>query len=159
MFNSPASLIASIGLLYLLLVSWPLAKTDILQRRLPNKYVLPAFVFVWLGQILAGLLFGTWLNVLIALITSMTVFGFALIVNRMKLLGMGDVKLMAAMALGLGWYSPLMPLVSLLATFLIAGFAALTLLVTKRISLGNSMPLGPYLIAGFVAAVTAGVWS
>jgi leader peptidase (prepilin peptidase) / N-methyltransferase len=159
MFNSPASLIASTGLLYLLLVSWPLAKTDILQRRLPNKYVLPAFPFVWLGQILAGLFYGTWPNLLLALITALTVFGLALVVNRMKLLGMGDVKLMAAMALCLGWYSPLMPLVCLLATFLIAGSVALAMLITRRISLGNSMPLGPYLIAGFFAAVTVGVWS
>jgi leader peptidase (prepilin peptidase)/N-methyltransferase len=159
MFNSPASLISSLGLLYLLLVSWPLAKTDILQRRLPNKYVLPAFAFVWLGQILAGLFYGAWLNLVFAFIAAVVVFVLALAVNRMKLLGMGDVKLMAAMALALGWYSPLMPLVSLLATFLIAGFVALTMLLTKRISLGNSMPLGPYLIAGFVAAVTVGVWS
>ena len=159
MFDSFESLIASIGLFYLLLVSWPLAKTDIAERRLPNKYVLPAFPITWLGQLVASLSFGGWVNFLWAQIVAVLVFGLALVVNQLSLLGMGDVKLMAAMALSLGWYSPIMPMFAMVATFLIAGVVALLLLVSKRISLGNSMPLGPYLIAGFASAIIAGVWS
>ena len=159
MFDSLESLLASIGLLYLLLVSWPLAKIDIAQRRLPNKYVLPAFPITWSGQLAASLSFGGWSNLLWAQIMAILVFGLALVVNQLSLLGMGDVKLMTAMALSLGWYSPLIPLLAMLATFLIAGAFALLLLLTKRISLGNSMPLGPYLIAGFATAIIVGVWS
>jgi leader peptidase (prepilin peptidase)/N-methyltransferase len=72
---------------------------------------------------------------------------------------MGDVKLMTAMALALGWYSPLLPIVSLGLSFLIAGVVALGLLVLKRIKLGGSMPLGPYLLVGFFGAITLAVWS
>jgi leader peptidase (prepilin peptidase)/N-methyltransferase len=72
---------------------------------------------------------------------------------------MGDVKLMSVMAIALGWYSPLLPIVALGLSFLIAGVVALALLLSKRIKLGGSMPLGPYLLAGFFGAITLVVWS
>ena len=94
-----------------------------------------------------------------AFLIALATFLIALAVNRMGLLGMGDVKLMAAMALGLGWYSVVLHLIWLLLTFLFAGAVALGLLVTKKIKLGGSMPLGPYLIAGFLGAISLGAWS
>ena len=86
-------------------------------------------------------------------------FALSLFVNRLGLMGMGDVKLMSAMALALGWYSPLLPALALLISFLIAGLAATALLAFGRIKLGGSMPLGPYLIAGFLGAVSVGALS
>jgi leader peptidase (prepilin peptidase) / N-methyltransferase len=79
--------------------------------------------------------------------------------NRLGLLGMGDVKLMAAMSLTLGWYSVTLPVLALLISFLVAGIVALILLLLGKIKLGGSMPLGPYLIAGFFGAITVGAWS
>jgi leader peptidase (prepilin peptidase)/N-methyltransferase len=72
---------------------------------------------------------------------------------------MGDVKLMSVMAIALGWYSPLLPVVALGLSFLIAGLVALALLILKKIKLGGSIPLGPYLLAGFFGAITLAVWS
>jgi leader peptidase (prepilin peptidase)/N-methyltransferase len=72
---------------------------------------------------------------------------------------MGDVKLMSAMALALGWYSPTLPVLALLFSLLTAGIVAFLLLVIGKIKLGGSMPLGPYLIAGFFGAITVGAWS
>jgi leader peptidase (prepilin peptidase)/N-methyltransferase len=72
---------------------------------------------------------------------------------------MGDVKLMTVMALALGWFSPLLPVVALGLSFLLAGVVAILLLVRRKIRLGGSMALGPYLIAGFLGAVTLAVWS
>jgi leader peptidase (prepilin peptidase) / N-methyltransferase len=154
-----SSLFSALGLGYLVLTAWPLAKTDIKQRRLPNKYVLPAFPITWLGQLLAGVFGADFINMLWALMAGVVTFGIALLINRMGLLGMGDVKLMTVMALALGWYSPLLPIVSLGLSFLIAGVVALGLLLLKRIKLGGSMPLGPYLLVGFFGAITLAVWS
>jgi leader peptidase (prepilin peptidase)/N-methyltransferase len=89
----------------------------------------------------------------------LTTFAVSLGVNRLGLLGMGDVKLMSAMALALGWYSVALPVVFLLISFLIAGLVALALLVLGKIRLGGSMPLGPYLLVGFFGAITVGAWS
>jgi leader peptidase (prepilin peptidase)/N-methyltransferase len=72
---------------------------------------------------------------------------------------MGDVKLMTVMALALGWFSPLLPVIALGLSFLLAGVVAILLLVRRKIRLGGSMALGPCLIAGFLGAVTLAVWS
>ena len=159
MFENLSSLFSALGLGYLVLTAWPLAKTDILERRLPNKYVLPAFPVTWLGQTAAGLTGAGFENMLWALLAGLTTFGLSLLINRMGLLGMGDVKLMTVMALALGWYSLLLPIIALGLSFLIAGVVALVLLARKKIKLGGSMPLGPYLIAGFLGAITLAVWS
>ena len=159
MFENLSSLFSALGLGYLVLTAWPLAKTDILERRLPNKYVLPAFPITWTGQLLAGLFGAGFTNMLWAFIAGVVTFLIALAINRAGLLGMGDVKLMSVMAIALGWYSPLLPIVALGLSFLIAGGVALALLVLKRIKLGGSMPLGPYLLAGFFGAITLVVWS
>jgi leader peptidase (prepilin peptidase)/N-methyltransferase len=158
-FENLSSLFSALGLGYLVLVAWPLAKTDILERRLPNKYVLPAFPITWTGQLLAGLFGAGFTNMLWAFIAGVATFILALLINRAGLLGMGDVKLMSVMAIALGWYSPLLPIVALGLSFLIAGLVASGLLILKEIKLGGSMPLGPYLLAGFFGAITLVVWS
>jgi leader peptidase (prepilin peptidase)/N-methyltransferase len=152
-------LFSALGLGYLVLTAWPLAKTDILERRLPNKYVLPAFPITWLGQIVAGVLGAGFFNMLWAFFAAAITFAVSLVINRLGLLGMGDVKLMAVMSLALGWYSPLLPIIALGLSFFFAGLVAVLLLAIKRIKLGGSMPLGPYLIAGFLGAITLAVWS
>ena len=159
MFENLSSLFSALGLGYLVLTAWPLAKTDILERRLPNKYVLPAFPITWFGQIVAGVWGAGYLNMLWALIAGAITFAISLVINRMGLLGMGDVKLMSVMSLALGWYSPLLPIIALGLSFLIAGLVAIVLLAARRIKLGGAMPLGPYLIAGFLGALTLAAWS
>ena len=159
MFENLSSLFSALGLGYLVLTAWPLAKTDILERRLPNKYVLPAFPITWLGQLLAGFAGAGFVNMLWALLAGVVTFTLSLVINRLGLLGMGDVKLMTVMALALGWFSPLLPIIALGISFLIAGIVAFWLLLRKKIKRGGSMPLGPYLIAGFLGAVTLAVWS
>jgi leader peptidase (prepilin peptidase)/N-methyltransferase len=158
-FETLASLISALGLGYLALTAWPLAKTDIKVRRLPNIYVLPSFPITILGQVTAGVITGVWVNILWAWVAMIVTFAISLFVNRLGLMGMGDVKLMSAIALALGWYSPLLPALSLLISFLIAGLAATALLALGRIKLGGSMPLGPYLIAGFLGAVSVAALS
>jgi leader peptidase (prepilin peptidase)/N-methyltransferase len=158
-FENLSSLFSALGLGYLVLTAWPLAKTDILERRLPNKYVLPAFPITWLGQLLAGFSGAGFVNMLWSILAGVVTFALSLVINRLGLLGMGDVKLMTVMALALGWFSPLLPIIALGISFLIAGIVALWLLMRKKIKLGGSRALGPYLIAGFLGAVTLAVWS
>jgi len=158
-FENLASLFSALGLGYLTLTAWPLAKTDIQHRRLPNKYVLPAFPITFLGQILAGLTAGIWWNMLWAALAMLLTFSVSLAVNRMGFLGMGDVKLMSAMALALGWYSAVLPVLALLISFFIAGLVAILLLAVRKIGLGGSLALGPYLLLGFFGAISVGVWS
>ncbi len=159
MFENLSSVFSALGLGYLVFTAWPLAKTDILERRLPNKYVLPGFPITWAGQLLAGLIGSGFEGMLFAFVTALLVFTVSLLINRAGLLGMGDVKLMTLMSLALGWYSMLLPIIAFGLTFIIAGLVAIALVITKRIRVGGSMPLGPYLIAGFLGTLTLAVWS
>jgi prepilin signal peptidase PulO-like enzyme (type II secretory pathway) len=52
-----------------------------------------------------------------------------------------------------------LPAVALGISFFIAGAVATWQLITKKLELGGSMPLGPYLIAGFLGAITLVAWS
>lgn len=159
MFGSVPQLIAALGPAYIVSIAWPLAKTDVRELRLPNKLVLPALPITLASQLVAGILFGSWVNLGWAIGIAVCIFLGALALNRAGLLGMGDVKLMTVMALGLAWYSPLLPFIALIATFLFAGFVALALMVFRKLAKGSSMPLGPYLLAGFFSAITLAVWS
>ncbi|MFM1995169.1 MAG: hypothetical protein RLZZ610_686 [Actinomycetota bacterium] len=159
MFENLSSVFSALGLGYLVFTAWPLAKTDILERRLPNKYVLPGFPITWAGQLLAGFSGSGFNGMFYAFVSALLVFTVSLLINRAGLLGMGDVKLMTLMSLALGWYSMLLPIIAFGLTFLIAGLVAIALVITKRIRVGGSMPLGPYLIAGFLGTLTLAVWS
>jgi leader peptidase (prepilin peptidase)/N-methyltransferase len=158
-FENLSSVFSALGLGYLVFTAWPLAKTDILERRLPNKYVLPGFPITWAGQLLAGFSGSGFNGMFYAFVSALLVFTVSLLINRAGLLGMGDVKLMTLMSLALGWYSMLLPIIAFGLTFLIAGLVAIALVITKRIRVGGSMPLGPYLIAGFLGTLTLAVWS
>lgn len=67
---------------------------------------------------------------------------------------MGDVKLMTVMALALGWFSVILPIVALGITFLAAGVVATAMVMFKKLAAGSSMPLGPYLLVGFIGTLT-----
>jgi leader peptidase (prepilin peptidase)/N-methyltransferase len=96
---------------------------------------------------------------LIALLAALMTFGFGLLANLRNGLGMGDVKLMTAMSLALGWFSPTAPLVALSLAFVAAGvWLGLKLLIQKA-NMGSSVALGPYLLVGFAAATIGQVLS
>jgi leader peptidase (prepilin peptidase) / N-methyltransferase len=141
-----------LGIAYLFAVSWPLAVIDIRERRLPNRLVLPAIPAALAGQVLASLTGAPWWAMLYALATAAVAFGLGLLANLRGGLGMGDVKLIAAMALSLGWFSPLAPIVGLSLAFVSAGVWLGFKILSKKASMGSSVALGPYLLVGFVLA-------
>lgn len=164
---------ALLGVLYFAVVAWPLAKTDWKERRLPNRLVLPAIPITLIGQLAAVALGADWNQLFQAVILSLAAFGVGLTLNRYAGLGMGDVKLIAALSLALGWWGVTGILWALVLAFGFAGFVVGVLFVlgkvkrnsTSRskflvglatglpIGLKSSIPLGPYLLIGFVAAL------
>ena len=139
--------------LYLLAVAWPLARTDIREHRLPNKYTLPAIGIALTANLLAAWVGNQWTNLLIAIICALVAFGASLLANRFATLGMGDVKLITAMSLCLGWFSPMAPVLAITFAFVIAGLVVLAKLALRKTRMGQSIPLGPYLLIGFVISL------
>lgn len=141
------------GNLYLLAVAWPLARTDIREHRLPNKYTLSAIAIAFVAELLAAVIGNQWLNFCVALICALLSFAIGLLANRFATLGMGDVKLIAAMSLCLGWFTPVAPLLAVTFAFVLAGLVVLAKLVARKTRMGQSIALGPYLLAGFAIAL------
>jgi leader peptidase (prepilin peptidase)/N-methyltransferase len=132
---------------YLAYFSFQLARIDVLEHRLPNRYtlrlfllsvpaVLTAFFVTQSGERLLwamGLGFGTAL--------------LGLLLGATGGLGLGDVKLMVSLNMILGWLSPWAALASnVLAVFSAAFVGMLRLL---KHSHSNQVAFGPYLLAAF----------
>jgi leader peptidase (prepilin peptidase)/N-methyltransferase len=150
---------AWLGPIYLLAVAWPLAVTDIRERRLPNRLTLPAFPITILGQTVAVLGGEELGRLLVALLGGVLAFACCLALNRYAGLGMGDVKLIAAMTLALTWFSPLLPALAILIALSLAGVVALVMVATRKTNMGSNIALGPYLLVGFALSFIALVWS
>lgn len=145
-----SGIFASLGAIYLFAVALPLSIIDIREHRLPNKIVLPAFPIIIIGFVVASFLENSWHHFFFALVSSMVAFGIGLLTNRYGSLGMGDVKLIAATTLALGWFNLFAPFLAVAAGLVIAGAVILFLLVTGRTTLTQAIALGPYLLLGFI---------
>ena len=142
--------LASCGALYLLAVAWPLSRIDISQHRLPNRLVLPAFPISLIGQIAASTISDQWINLVVAILAGVSAFVIGLAANHWASLGMGDVKLISAISLAMGWFSFTGPLLAIALAFILASSVVVVLIGLRKTNLKNSIALGPYLLAGFV---------
>lgn len=158
MLHTP-DLFAGAGPAYVLAVAIPLTVFDIRQRRLPNKLVLPGFPVTFLGQLAASIAAQDFWPMLWAFMSAVIVFALALLANRAGAMGMGDVKLLALIAIALGWWGAPLLLLALTTGFFVAAFVVLGYLVAGRHKLSSTIPLGPYLLFGAGVATTALVWS
>lgn len=143
---------ALLGPIYLLGVAWPLARIDIREHRLPNRLVLPALPITLCGQVLASAVSNEWSSLLQAVVAMLVAFAIGLLLNRFATLGMGDVKLIAASSLMLGWFSPVMPLAAVFIALGAATAVVVPMLMLRRLSLGGGVALGPYLLGGVFGA-------
>lgn len=150
-----ADYLAAVALLYLAAVAWPLAVTDIRLHRLPNKYVVPSFGVTAIAQGAAVLIGAPWQQMLAAFCIALTVFVLGLAANRWAGLGMGDVKLLAAIAWALGWWGSGPVICALLAGLGIATVFSLVRMLFQRADLRQAIALGPYLLSGFLLSATA----
>jgi leader peptidase (prepilin peptidase)/N-methyltransferase len=91
-----------------------------------------------------------WFNLLAALACCLLALLIGLAANRWATLGMGDVKLIAAISLSLGWFSFFAPLIAVVLAFVIACVVVLVMVALRKTTLGSSFALGPYLLVGFV---------
>jgi leader peptidase (prepilin peptidase)/N-methyltransferase len=146
------------GSIYLLAVAWPLARTDIREHRLPNKYTLPAIGIALTANLLAAWIGNQWTNLLLSIVCAVVAFAASLLANRFATLGMGDVKLITAISLCLGWFSPMSPMFALIYAFVIAGLVVLVKLALRKTRMGQSIALGPYLISGFIFSLVQELW-
>jgi leader peptidase (prepilin peptidase)/N-methyltransferase len=112
--------------------------------------VLPAIPITLIGQLAACLHVGSWSQLFEALLVAAFSFVFGLWLNFRMNFGMGDVKLSSAIALALGWFHPILGLISFVLGITVAAFISGARLALKKVGMGQSIALGPYLLVGFV---------
>lgn len=128
---------------------------DVLERRLPNTVILWMTGAVAVALILASGMSGQWMRLLWALIGGVAMFAVYLLLALIspKSMGMGDVKLAAPIGLLLGWFGLSEWMLGLLAGFLCGGVVAAVMLALRRTTVSGSLPFGPSMLAGALAAI------
>jgi leader peptidase (prepilin peptidase)/N-methyltransferase len=133
--------------IYLAAVTPWLVTIDIGEHRLPNLLVLPG-----IGVGLVGL-GGEWIArgraPWVPLIAGVGYAAFLLVLHRLGGMGMGDVKLGAA--LGLASWDFSIAILSPVVAFVVGGMVGMVLLVAGR--RGARIAFGPFLLGGFWTAV------
>jgi leader peptidase (prepilin peptidase)/N-methyltransferase len=138
---------AAIVIVYLAAVTPWLAAFDLREHRLPNVVVVPGIV--------AGLMScsGEWIELgrvpVVPLIAGGAYAGFLLVLHLVGGMGMGDVKLAAA--LGLASWTLSVAVLSPVIAFLAGGIASIVLLLTG--GRGRRIAFGPFLLGGFWTAI------
>jgi leader peptidase (prepilin peptidase)/N-methyltransferase len=137
-------------------VAWPLAVIDLREHRLPNRLVLPTYPIALVSQLVATVISMDWARFLFAVLCAVLVLVIGNLANYFDVLGMGDVKLAGALALILGYFNLYLPIVAIGIAFVLAFGVIIILLFKGRVSLGTSIPLGPYLLLSFIG--TCSYW-
>lgn len=104
-----------------------------------------ALLLGWPGNI--------WLNHLFAALTSSVFFGLMFFFGKGKILGGGDVKLGFALGWLLGWPDII---VALALSFMIGGATGFVLMINRKKTMKDFLPLAPFLAIGFALTVFFG---
>lgn len=130
-------------LLIFIALGGKLAVVDYQTHRLPNRLVgwltltqLIALTFLWQPGKLQSALFT-------ALATTVT-YTLLYLISRGSL-GMGDVKFSFPLGLTVGWYAPSDWLLTILLTFVLAGFVSIIQVILKHKTLKSRFAFGPYM--------------
>jgi leader peptidase (prepilin peptidase)/N-methyltransferase len=147
----------------------PLAFIDLAVHRLPDRLTLPGAVWVlaWLGvaavaspgattgAVAAGAATGDpdWVRAAAAAVVCGLGFATVTLVSGARGFGLGDAKLALGVGALLGWLGWTAVVAGLLLAFLGSGLVAAGLLVTRRAGRRDTLPFGPFLVAGTLAAL------
>jgi leader peptidase (prepilin peptidase) / N-methyltransferase len=144
-----------------LLFAWLLlvvAVIDARTRRIPNRLTYPLTPALLVLIVAAALFNGAPGDALRALLGGVAGFAALLVIALIspRGLGMGDVKLAAALGIGLGYLSWGHVVVGIFGGFLLGGLVAILLILTRLRSRKDLVPFGPYLAAAALLAVWFG---
>ncbi len=138
---------------YLLAVAIPLITTDISERRLPNKLVLPSIPITLVCWIALAVIYGLWQPLFVALACALLVGVLGFVAVVVGGIGMGDVKLTFALVLVVSWFSwwlgLLIPVLGVGIGLLVASYEVF---VRKQLR-SSSIPIGPFLIGASALAL------
>jgi len=143
-FGPDSALLPALGVAA---VAPPLVRADLADRRLPNRLVLPALAAGAIGFGLKWIADGH--PPLLPVIAGAAYGGALLVLALFGGMGMGDVKLAAA--LGLASPTLAVAVLSPVLAFGLGGIAAVIVLIRRGPR--STVAFGPFLLAGYFAAL------
>lgn len=132
-------------------VAPPLTRVDLAEHRLPNQLVVPALLAGVVGLALSWPVWHT--PPIVPLLAAAIPAGVLFVLALFGGMGMGDVKLVAA--LGLASPTLAIAVLSPLLAFLVGGVAAVIVLISR--GRRARIPFGPFLLSGYFGVLT--VWA
>ena len=142
--------VSVLPILLIAALSIPLAVIDIREHRLPNKITYSAIIGSLFATFVASAATSRWLDFGAGIIAGSITAIIGYLLARFKVIGMGDIKLLIAMHISLAWHAPVLILFSLSLGLGLATLIGLIGLVLGKIGPKSLMPLGPYLLLGFL---------
>ena len=127
----------------------PLAKIDIREHRLPNIYTISLLLVSSISLLAAAAFMAELKRYLLAAFIATAILFLGYWMSYLKLIGYGDIKLLAGMSMILSWFDPMLTLVATAIAFGLASLVGTVGLVRRRLTLKGSIALGPYLLFGF----------
>ena len=140
---------------YLGVLGVALAAIDISVQRLPDRLTLPALPALFLllaAAAVAGKQEGALIRGLLGSLALTAVF-LLLALARPGQLGGGDIKLASLVGLMLGWLGWPALLIGTATGFLLSAIGSLLLLAARRVTLRDTVSLGPFLLCGTLLAI------
>jgi leader peptidase (prepilin peptidase)/N-methyltransferase len=138
---------SALAVVYLAAVTAWLVRFDVRTHRLPNVLVVPG---IGIGLLSCA---GEWAvsgrAPVVPLVAGVAYAGFLLVLSLVDGMGMGDVKLGAA--LGLASWNLSVAVLSPVVAFLVGGLVSVALLIAG--GRGQKIAFGPFLLGGFWVAV------
>ena len=135
----------------------PLVVIDLKLHRLPDTLTASLFITVFIAITLFSIDAGDFSRILPSLIgcVSLVAFYFAVALISKGGMGMGDVKLSAAIGLASGYFGVSAILVSSFAAFFLGSFVGILLMIIGKAGRKTAIPFGPFMIVGqFISIAT-----
>ncbi|WP_022886700.1 prepilin peptidase [Glaciibacter superstes] len=136
----------------LAVVTGELCRRDVVDHRLPNNLVVPALA-ISLSAVAAQWLADGGSVPVVALVAGAGYFLFLLALNLGGGMGMGDVKLGAALGVALGLLGVWSAAAGLVLAFVVGGVGGLVFLLVRRANARSRIPFGPFLLVGYWVAI------
>ena len=101
----PAGYLSLVPIALIAAFAIPLSITDIREHRLPNRYTYFLIATATAGTLLASLLEALWVACVAGIALGVVTALVGYLLPRFGAIGMGDVKLLPAVHVCLGWHS------------------------------------------------------
>ncbi|MBA3022209.1 A24 family peptidase [Propionicimonas sp.] len=151
------SLIEQVTFTVLAVAAALLTVIDLGDYRLPDVIVLPLYPLLAAGLTIAAWTQDRWGSLGRAGIVAVAMFVLYFVMAIFAPdLGFGDVKLAGVVGGFLGWFGLSQSLAGFLLAWVLMAVVGIVMILTRLIKAKGSLPFGPYLVLGAVAAVFLG---